>query len=424
MVVVDAGPRERAASHGNAGWVVPSLAAPVPGPGLLGQSLRWMSRSDSPLYIRPRADPAFWRWILAFWRHCNERDFRAGFEAVAAFAAPTMTLFDRLRAEGVVFEERRDGLVFVYRSPTELVTDHRRLELLRPFGYQVPPLLDGDGVRSLEPVLGEGVVGGYRIPGERHLLPETLVDGLVHRLGEAGVVLRHETAVVGFDEDHGRIAAVSVVDRGTGEGRTPAFERIAAEAVVVCAGAWTPDVLRLVGSWLPIAAGKGYSLDYRPPPNLADPVRHPLYLHEARIAVSPFDGMVRLAGTMELSGQINGVDPRRVAAIPRSTAGYLRNWPTDPARATTWAGARPMTPDGLPAIGHLPGFANLLVATGHAMLGVTLALATGEAVAEILVSGHPPAGALPFDPGRFGRRHRADGNEHQTILSPSRVRRS
>src|SRR5205814_6769405 len=71
VTVIDAGPRERAASHVNAGWVVPTLAEPVPAPGLIATSLRWMLHSESPLYIRPRLDPAFLRWTLRFWRHCN-----------------------------------------------------------------------------------------------------------------------------------------------------------------------------------------------------------------------------------------------------------------------------------------------------------------------------------------------------------------
>ena len=174
--------------------------------------------------------------------------------------------------------------------------------------------------------------------------------------------------------------------------------------MVVCAGAWTPAVLRPAGVRIPIEAGKGYALDYAPPPPLPRPLRHALYLHEARVAVTPLDGLVRLAGTMELSGLNDRIAPGRVAAIARAGASFLRGWPADPGRAVAWAGARPMTPDGLPVIGLAPGFGNLAVASGHAMLGVTLAPATGEAIAELLTTGRVPEVVRPFDPGRFGRR--------------------
>src|SRR5689334_14532553 len=100
VTVLDAGQRELAASHVNAGWIVPTLAEPVPAPGLIATSLRWMLRSDSPLYIRPRLDPAFLRWTLRFWRHCNTRDYRSGTAATAALGASSLTLYDELRAAG------------------------------------------------------------------------------------------------------------------------------------------------------------------------------------------------------------------------------------------------------------------------------------------------------------------------------------
>lgn len=392
VTVVDAGPARRAASHANAGWIVPSLSAPVPAPGLARTSLRWMLRPDSPLYVRPRGDPGFGRWLVAFWRRCNARDHLAGLEATAALNRRTMALFDGLRADGVAFEEHRDGLLFAYRSPTELERDHAALVPLRPYGYEAS-LLDGAAMRELEPALTEAVVGGYRFPQERHVRPDSLVAGLAACLREAGVELRSGTTVTGIEHRRGKVAALATT-----------AGRIVADAVVVCAGAWTPAVLRLVGVRVPIEAAKGYSLDYAPPPALPHPIRHPLYLHEARVAVTPLDGLVRLAGTMELSGLNDRIAPRRVRAIARAGAASLRGWPPDPGRATVWTGARPLTPDGLPVIGLLPGFANLAVAAGHAMLGVTLAPATAEAIADLLTTGRAPDLIEPFGPGRFGRR--------------------
>jgi D-amino-acid dehydrogenase len=205
--------------------------------------------------------------------------------------------------------------------------------------------------------------------------------------------MRPRTGVIGIEHRQGRVSAVATPDG-----------RITARHVVVCAGAWTPVVLRLAGARMPIEAGKGYSLDYAPPPDLSHPVRRPLSLHEARVAVTPLDGCLRLAGTMELSGLNHRLESSRLAAIARAGDAYLHGWPADPPRPRVWTGSRPMTPDGLPVIGLVPGFSNVAVASGHAMLGVTLAPVTGEAIAELLTVGKRPEGLAPFDPGRFGRR--------------------
>jgi D-amino-acid dehydrogenase len=181
--------------------------------------------------------------------------------------------------------------------------------------------------------------------------------------------------------------------------------RIPAETVVVAAGAWTPRVLAPLRVPVPIEAGKGYSIDLAQPP-LPEPVGRPLYLHETRVAITPLDGMIRLAGTMEFSGLNHHVREERVEAIARSAGWAIRGWPERTPIAGSgvrvWNGPRPMTPDGLPVIGWLPGYRNIAVASGHAMLGLTLAPATGEAVAELVTTGRAPEVIAPFDAARFG----------------------
>jgi len=396
VTLIDAGPPEQAASHVNAGWIVPSLAEPVPAPGLIATSLRWMLSSESPLYIQPclLLDPAFLAWTLRFWRHCNARDFRAGTEATAAFGAQSLALYDDLAAAGVRYEEHRDGIVFAYRSEGALEHDYAALQPARGFGFEVSPVLSGAALRELEPSLSDAVTGGYWAPQERSVRPGTLVRGLRDYLQEQNVTLLCNRPVSGIETTARRATAVFA-----GGERTPA------SGVVVAAGAWTTRLLQPLRVNIPIAAGKGYSIDIAPPPALPIPVRRPLYLHETRVAITPLDGMIRLAGTMEFSGLNHDLRPERVAAIARSAAWAIRGWPaqtpTTGHGVQVWSGARPMTPDGLPVIGWIPGYQDLVVASGHAMLGLTLAPATGEAIAELLTSGRLPESAAPFDPARF-----------------------
>ena len=172
-------------------------------------------------------------------------------------------------------------------------------------------------------------------------------------------------------------------------------EFIEGDEFLIAAGAHSGDLARLLGCRVPVQAGKGYSLHYEPAPL---EIGHALYLYEARVGATPLDGAVRFAGTMEFSGTNVRIRERRVQAIAAAAERYLTDWPADaPGRA--WAGMRPMTPDGLPVIGRLTE--NVTIASGHAMLGVTLAPATGDVVAELITTGRAPEVIKPFDPNRF-----------------------
>jgi D-amino-acid dehydrogenase len=396
VTLLDAGPPEQAASHVNAGWIAPTMAEPVPAPGLISTSLRWMLKSDSPLFIEPRMlpNPDFLKWTLQFWKHCNARDYRSSTESFAAFGASAFDLYDTLREAGVRYEEHRDGLVFAYRSRETMETDYATFETIRPFGYEISPLMSADAIREVEPALSETVQGGFWLPNERSIRPDSLVRGLVDYLREQNVVVHLGKAATAIETAGGK--ATAVLANG---------ERFPAETVVVAAGAWSSNLLKPLHADVPVAAGKGYSIDLTPQP-ITRPVTRPLYLHETRVAITPLDGMIRLAGTMEFSGLNHKLRAERIAAIARSAGWAIEGWPketpTSGPGVRTWTGSRPMTPDGLPVIGWLPGYRNLAIASGHAMAGVALAPATGEAIAETIVTGSPPASIAAFNPARFG----------------------
>jgi len=177
------------------------------------------------------------------------------------------------------------------------------------------------------------------------------------------------------------------------------FGAARADAAVIAAGAWSSRVARLFGVQLPVRPGKGYSVDFEPPPVAT---RIPIMLTEAHCVVTPLDGVVRVAGTMEFGGLDERVSGTRVAALRRAPARYLRGWdPAAPSLAPS-AGLRPMAPDGLPIIGRLSAFEGLYVASGHAMLGLTLAPRTATLLAAMILDGQDPAVLRPFSPRRFG----------------------
>jgi D-amino-acid dehydrogenase len=383
VTVIERGRLGAACSSGNAGWISPSISLPLPAPGLLSRSLKWMLRSDSPLYIKPSAVLRMWPFLLRFWAHCNQAEFERGGRAMAALGADTMELYDDLEADGVEFEWHGDGLLVVFRAAAELADEQR---LLEQSGYGPYEVLTGDEVLAREPALAPHFIGGIHILPERAVRPEAVCAATAERLRESGAELIEDTAVDGLRMEGGRCRAA----------RTAAGE-IEADLFLVATGAEASALSTACGHPLPLQAGKGYSVTVTGPRTT---IRHPLYLFTAKVGVTPFDGAIRVAGTMELSGINLHLDPKRLAALERAASadvpGVLEGETTTP-----WVGMRPITPDGLPILGRLGGTDNLFVATGHQMMGVTLAPATGKAMAELMLEGSASVDLEPFSPSRF-----------------------
>jgi D-amino-acid dehydrogenase len=383
-VVLEAERCGRQASAGNAGWITPGISNPIPAPGTVPLALRWMLDPGSPLLVRPTLRPSFLRWSYEFWRSTSPARYSAGMAAMVALGSRALSAFDALRDDGVEFEMHADGLLFVAHDEHELEAELTALREQQALGYagRIEPL-DGAAARALEPALAPGVVGGILAADERHVRPETLTAGLAARLQ-----VREHTKVERLERD------------GGGWKLTAGAEVIRGEHVVLALGAATGRLLAPLGIRLPLEGAKGYS--FTDPAPAVRP-RRPLYLLESKVAVSPYDGGLRFAGTLELGSRDPGVDPRRLRALDDAGARYLTGWRANPARAG-WAGQRPLLPDGLPAIGPVPGHDGLFVATGHAMLGITLAPATAEILAPAVLSGRPALELAPFSVARFDNR--------------------
>ena len=375
-----------ATSAGNAGWVTPGLSAPIPAPGVVGQALRWMLDRDSPFLIRPRPDPALVSWGLRFWRASAERPYRAGLRAALDFARATPAQFDALRADGVEFEMHCDGLLFLVRDEHKLADWVRMYGELGELGFDAGvEVFDRAGVRALDPAVGEGVAAGLLARVERHVRPESLCSGLVAALLAEGAQIEEGVTVRGLrrTRDGWRVEA----DGGA----------VDADRVVVAAGMWSRELLEPLGVRVPLEAAKGYSVtvgDDHPAP------ARPLYLTEAKVGVSPFEGGLRLAGTLELAGMDLSLNRRRVEAVARSAGDYLATARFGEGRVE-WAGLRPVAPDGLPIIGAVPAREGLFLATGHSMMGVTLGPATGEALAPLVLEDRLVPELEPLGPARF-----------------------
>jgi D-amino-acid dehydrogenase len=390
VTVLDAGPVGAGASWGNAGWITPSLSAPIPGPAALRTALGSIGKPDSPLWLRPQADPGFALWGLSFLRHCTRASNERGLAATALLSRDAFRYYDEMRADGVAVALERRGLLFIARSEPELDAELAELARLPAHGIAAEiTRLSGPECRDRQPVIGPAVAGGIFVATEGHLDPRQLTAALTTVLTSRGAVIRAGVPVADFVVRDGRVAAVR------------ADADLAADHVVIAAGALSVPVTRKLGARLPMTAGKGYSVSVGCPQLPAAP----MYLVETRVGATPMAGRLRLAGTIEFSGLNSRLDRRRIDSLVHAARAYFPDltW-TDVAEE--WTGMRPLCPDGLPVLDRVPGVANAYLATGHSTLGITLAAVTGAHLAEFVRTGTPPAAVAPFRFPRYAGRPR------------------
>ena len=375
------------ASAGNAGLLVPSHSVPLAAPGVLSKGLRWMLDPESPFYVRPRASLALVRWLVAFAASCTEAHVRRAAPILKALHLASLDLYRELAVTpGLDFGFEERGILEVYRSASGFEEGRREAARLGEAGIEAR-LLGAEETMAFEPALAPGLVGSLHVAADAQIVPDRFVTGLARlAAGSHGVEVRTGIAAIGLRRNGRRVTAVR-----TPEGDLPC------EAVVVATGAFAPAFARDLGVRIPVEAAKGYSLTG---PRPAGGPSRPLMLAEARVAVTPMGDRLRYAGTLELAGTDLSISPRRVEAIRRAARTYLRD-PGPPLAAEPWAGLRPCTPDGLPIVGRPPGLDNVVLATGHAMLGVSLGPITGRLVSEIVAGAPTSLDVAPLSPARF-----------------------
>jgi D-amino-acid dehydrogenase len=390
VVVLEARTAGSAATHGNAAKIALAESGPVPAPGVILQGLRWMLKPDSPLYVKPSVAPGFIKFMLTMARHCTERDFRFGLETHLHLAADANDLFDEYAKDGVDFEMHQAGALLAFETRERYLEHCASLDIFERFGMTATRL-DQGGVQSTEPALSHRIRHGLFFANDRQVEPDSLTKGLVKTCQELGVQIRENTRIRHFQRHGGTVTGVV----------TEAGELIMADELLLAAGVWSGPLSKQLGAPMPIRPGKGYSIDYRPAPIQ---LRTSLTLEDARVAVTPLNGMIRLAGTMEFGGFDESVNGTRVAAIRRAARKSFVGWDNPPGEAAPWAGLRPMTPDGLPIIGKFGNLDNAYIASGHGMLGLTLAPSTAEIITGVITKDPnrlTPEVANAISPDRF-----------------------
>ena len=390
VTLIDAGEPGHGCSFGNAGWLTPCFAMPLPAPGVFRQALRWCLDPESPLRVPPGLAFTHAPWLLRFAAATRRDHFEAATRALTELSLASLETYAAFAAD---LEHRgepgfgftRAGLLLACESAKGLAAAHEELRLAALQGIR-GEALDARAMRLREPSLIGPLAGGVYFPDEAHVRPLQTVQAIVREFTRLGGELRVGVTLHGFVTAAGRITHART-DRGD----------IAVRHVVLATGSWSRVLGERLGVHAPILGGKGYSM-LAPP--LTPAPRSPIMLLERKVAITPYPDATRIAGTLELVARDDGVSPRRVAAILAAARRALP-LPADAAITPAWSGLRPCTPDGMPIIGRVPRFENLTLVAGHQMLGLQSAPATAQLAADLVRGTRPSFDPAPFRADRF-----------------------
>ncbi len=388
VTVIEKDSMAGACSHGNCGYVCPSHVLPLTEPEAISMALKSLLKPDAPFRVKPRLSPALWRWMLEFAKRCRHETMMSAGVALKSILDASMQEYKHLVDEaGVEAEWQEQGLLYVLKSDAGMESFARTDALLRD-GFQVgAQRIEGRDLPEFEPALRSDVAGAYFYPGDTHLRPDVLNRNWVEHLKRTGVKFREGCEL---QRVHRRKNELIGLQTNQGE--------LEANRFVFAMGAWSRNLGRALKCSIPIEPGKGYSVTM-PRPKLSP--KHPILFPEHKVGVTPFEEGYRLGSMMEFAGFDDRIPSKRIQQLRDSAEPYLLEPYSEGGSQETWFGWRPMTWDSLPIIGPVPSVKNAFLATGHNMLGLSLAPATGRLLSEMIVGEEPHIDPDPFSPGRF-----------------------
>jgi D-amino-acid dehydrogenase len=371
VTIFDSSDLSDGCSYGNAGMIVPSHIIPLAQPGMIAQGIKWMFDSQSPFYVKPRLSKSLIQWGFQFYKYATPKHVNDSMPALRDLGLFSKELFKDLSKESDSFFYEEKGLLMLFQSQKVADDMHHEGELAQKLGLQVDFLSKAETMQ-LEKGTRINVIGGVHYKSDAHLYPQKLIAFLKHELTKAKVTILKNTVVTDFMIDNGKVLEV-ITDKGN----------FYTDEVVLATGAWSPGIAKKIGTSISILPGKGYSFTLK---NKAEKPSIPSILCEGKVAVTPMNNDIRFGGTMEIThtGDTR-INQNRLQGIVNTVNSFYPDLKIEkPKEEDTWYGFRPCTPSGMPIITRDKKVKNVVLATGHAMMGLSLAPATGKLVTEII----------------------------------------
>ena len=387
VTVIDRGDFSDGCSFGNAGLLVPSHVVPLASPGMLKKGLTNMFRPASAVAARIAPDIDLIQWYLKFTGSATTKHVEDSVHILKDLSVFSKSLYTGLKESGELdFPLWDKGLLMLYKSDKVGEELREEAEMARKAGLKVDEL-SATQIQQLEPDTLPQVSGGVHYHSDAHLNPSALMAALVAALKRDGVTLVSNCKVEQIRSSGTKAVAIET-EKGNFE-----FDQL-----VVSAGIWSQKILKQLKTKVAVQPGKGYSFKVK----VNSPIHYPALLSDANVAVTPLGGgITQFGGGMELGYSGYKINQARVQQIIKAVGEF---YPTENkiqiSSDQVWQGHRPCSFDGLPYIGKAPDYSNVFVGTGHSMMGVTLAPATGKLLSEI-ISGQQTS--LNTDPFRVNR---------------------
>ena len=387
VTVVDRTDLSDSCSYGNLGMIVPSHFVPLAAPGILAQGIRWMFDSKSPFYVKPSLNGQLINWGIKFIKSATAANVSRSASPLLESNLLSKKLYQELSNEpGFDFAFEKKGIIMYYKTEKIAEEEIHLAEKARSMGLDVASL-SREEVQALEPEIELDVLGGVHYRSDAHLYPNRLNEQMIKYLKNAGV-----TFVTG---DVKRINRKGQKIQSIVAGE----QEISGDVFIMAAGSWLPELLRQTGIQIPLMPGKGYSFNID---NSEKKLQIPAILCEARVAITPMGNQLRFGGTMEIGPVNDKINMNRVQGIVEAIPDYMPGLKIDvPAKEKVWYGFRPCSPDGLPYIGFTNRYSNLLIAGGHAMMGLSLGPVTGQLISELAEGKQTAININAFNPSRF-----------------------
>jgi D-amino-acid dehydrogenase len=388
ITVIDSGDITNNCSFGNMGYLSPSHFVPLASPGIISEGLKYMLKSTSPFYIKPRMNLHLMKWAFQFYKNSSQK--------IADKNAPYLTdllnlsrkLMNEIRDDiGDVFEMEENGCMMMCHEQKTFEAELKVAEKSKKFGLQTE-IFNREELQKQEPDVELDIYGAVLFKNDAHIHPGKFMISMKNHLQKNGVIFQLNTTVTGFTRKGKKIEEV-ITDKGT----------FTADEILLCAGSWLPRLAKMLGVNLLLEGGKGYSYTYD---YIEKNVRYPGILVDGRCAITPWKHSLRIGGTMEFSGINHTVLIKRMQGIYNSVKRFYPGLKIDlPPKEKIWTGLRPVTPDGLPYIGKLDHFENLLVAGGNAMLGISEGAGSGKIISDIVENRSTSIDISAFKVNRF-----------------------
>ena len=386
VTVIDQSNMDAGASYVNAGYLSPSHIIPLSAPGVMRKGIKWMFDKSSPLYIKPRLDSDFLKWTWAFNKSCNLRHVEKAAPVIKDIAVLSQDLYrDISEKENIDSHYVTKGLFMLCQTEKALEIEVNIAHYANKLGLEAREVSASE-IKELEPNVEINAIGAAYFKCDHHTTPHEFMIGLKSVLKNKGVQFYTNERVIDLEVNNNTIKSIKT-DK----------QVIEADEFVLAAGSWSNMLSKKLGIKLLLQAGKGYRVNSESETGITIPA----ILAEAKVAITPMNGFTRFAGTMEIAGINQNINKVRVEAIANAAKRYYPNIElTAEEKDNAACGLRPVSPDGLPYIGKSKKCNNLTIAAGHAMMGWSMATATGKLVSEIISEQNLSLDINPFHPDR------------------------